>query len=224
VYAAPPAAGATTSPQAFRASVRAAALAQRSVHYVSVASLPQASVSMIGDAGRAQGMQRITFRKSGRTGHVTVLVSAHTAYVRGDAFTLTNFMGFKPRAATKYANTWIVIAHDTAAYAPVAAAVTLASTVTEIGPRGTLAPVRTTTLGGTRVRAVRGTSTVQGTTMVDTVYARATGAPLPVVETATQGANRTRTTFSRWNEPVRVRVPSHSVPIAKVEAAGAPTA
>jgi hypothetical protein len=216
----------TTSPtpQAFRTAVHAAANAQRSVHYVSATTTPQGEISMIGDAGRTQGIQRITFRKSGRTGHVTVIVAAHTAYIRGDAFTLTNFMGFKPSGAAKYANAWIVIAPSSGAYAAIAAAVTLASNVAEIGPHGTLSAVHTTTLGGVRVHAVRGTATVQGARIVDILYARAKGAPLPVAEATTRGADRARTTFGPWNRAVHVSVPKHAVPIAKVEAAGAPTA
>jgi hypothetical protein len=215
---------ASPTPQAFRTAVHAAANAQRSVHYASVTNTAQGGLSIIGDAGRTQGIQRITFRKSARAGHVTVIVSARRAYIRGDAFTLTNFMGFKPRAAAKYANTWIVIAPGSGAYTAVAAAVTLASNVSEIGPHGTLSPVRTTTLSGLRVHAVRGTGTVQGKRIVDVLYARATGAPLPVAEITTQGANLSRTTFGPWNAPVHVSVPAHAVPIAKVLGSGGPTA
>src|SRR5438128_5395747 len=86
--AGPASASGFVSPDRLFSSALAAARAQRSVHYVSTAASRTVSVHMVGDAGLDRGIQRITYRKGGKTGHLTVLVVADTAYVRGDAFTL----------------------------------------------------------------------------------------------------------------------------------------
>lgn len=54
-------------------------------------------VAGVSDALR---LQHVTYRKAGRSGHVTVRVVANTAYVRGDAFALENYMGIPPSVAT----------------------------------------------------------------------------------------------------------------------------
>src|SRR5437773_10215969 len=77
---------AASSPLALLARIIATARAQHSVHYVSTAQLGTTRVVQVADVAAATGIQRISYTKSGTTGHVTVIVSAHRAYVRGDAF------------------------------------------------------------------------------------------------------------------------------------------
>jgi len=74
VVAAP--AGAALSPERVLSAALANARAQRSVHYVSTGSSATVAVQMVCDAARDRGIQRITFHKSGKTGHATVLVVA----------------------------------------------------------------------------------------------------------------------------------------------------
>jgi len=175
---------------------------------------------MVGDAGVSQGIQRITFSKAGTTGHVTVIVSANTAYIRGDAFILVNYMGFKAVAAAKYAGRWVLIPHTNRGYATVAAGVTLSSTIAELKPAGQLSIVAATDINGQRVVGVRGTKSSSRGLTVDTLFARAAGSPLPVEEVASQGNARLSTTLTRWGEHLQLRAPNGAVPIAKVEATG----
>jgi hypothetical protein len=211
----PAAASAAVSPKALVGSILSAARAQRSVHYVSVETEGNVQVTIVGDAGGSQGIQRVTFRKAGETGHVTVIVAANIAYVRGDAFTLASFMGFKPSAAAKYANRWFLIPPGGTGYAKVAAAVRFASTISQLTVPGRPAGVPAATIAGRRVVGVRGTSTDKGIAVVVTLYGRATGPRLPVRETVTRGALRGVVTFSRWNEPVQVAVPKNAVPLGQ---------
>jgi hypothetical protein len=223
-----PVASAAQTPAQLRASILAAGRTQQSVHYVSSSVTPKTSVTIDARVGLSAGVQRITFTKSGKVGHATVLVSASTAYLHADAFTLRNYMGFKAASSTHYGNHWIAIPSTHRLFAPVSAAVTLASAIDELLPTATgrkLTAVGASTVGGTRVIGVRATSFVRNATQVDTLYARAKGAPLPVKEVATQGKAFTFTlTFDSWNARVQVAVPKSTVPIAKVLAAGGPTA
>lgn len=220
-------AAAPKTPASLYEAIRTAGRTQRSVHYVSSSVTPKSSVSIDGRAAVTQGVQRITFRKGSKTGHATVLVIGKSAYLRGDAFTLRNYMGFKAAASSRYGNHWIVIPSKHRLYAPVAAAVTLASAIDELGPKaGTLTRVGPTTVGGKRVVGVRAKRTVGKTTQVDTLYGRAKGAPLPVREVATEGPTyRFTLSFDRWNVSVHLAAPKHPVSIAKViAAAGGPVA
>jgi hypothetical protein len=207
-------ASAATSPAQTLASALDAGRSQRSVHYVSGGNTGSVRVTMVGDAAVDRGIQRITFRKGGRTGHVTVLVVANTAYVRGDAYTLQNYMGFKAPDAAEYAGKWILIPHDAGGFATVAAGVRLASTIDEARLPAPLVSVPATTVNGERVLGVASSRRVSGHTTTATLYIRAKGAPLPVVEVARQGSNSFKVTFSGWNERVRVVAPSHVVHLA----------
>src|ERR1051325_20156 len=84
-----------------QSSIIAAVRAQRSFHYVAVSTGNGVQLSIVGDAARDRGVQRITYRRGGVSGHATVLVAANTAYIRGDAFTLRHYMSFAAAAASK---------------------------------------------------------------------------------------------------------------------------
>jgi hypothetical protein len=202
------------SPDRLLSSALAAANAQRSVHYVSIASSPTVSVRMVGDAGLDRGIQRVTYRKDGNTGFVTVLVVADTAYVRGDVFALTNYMGFSAARAASLAGQWLQIPHTESGYATVAAAVRLKSTLSELVlPRPRLA-LPETTLDGQRVLGIRSTTTASGQRVTYTLYVRAARPMLPVAEVAHRGATRMSVTFSNWNKPVTVSPPTDAKQIA----------
>lgn len=191
--------------------------ARHAVHYVSTATTPQGRVVIAGDAGAASGTQRITFTRNHRTGHVTVVVAGDAAYIRGDAFTLVDFMGFAAGPARKYAGRWIGIPRASREYAPVAAGVTYASVVAQLAIVGPYRVGRATTISGVRAVAVRAHAPPsQGVSAVVTLYLRSPGA-LPVEEVGTDGRTRLIVVLGRWNESVSVRAPRGAVPIHKVE-------
>jgi hypothetical protein len=211
----PLAVSAAVSPSALLGSILGVARSQRSVHYVSAARVGASRVSQVGDAGVSQGIQRITFRTGNKTGHVTVIVSAGTAYVRGDALSLVNYMGFNATAAARYAGVWVLIPHSDRDYATVAYAVTLSSTIAGLTPSGPLVSVPATKVAGQQVLGVRGkTPSPPGGPGIATLYARANGSPLPVEEVIDQGNLRGTITLVNWNQPVHVATPTHAVPIS----------
>ena len=213
----PAAASAAGSPSAVLASILAAARAERSVHYESSESSGTSSVRQTGDAGSSVGIQRITYSSGGRTGHVTVIATTTRAFVRGDAFTLAGYMGLKPSAAARYGGVWIRWTAADSGFASVAAGVRLGSTIDELTPSGSLATVPPTTVGGRRVIGVAGTATSGGASVTTTLYASATGAPLPVRETAIHGSDRLTVRFSGWNEQVHAALPARSVAVSVVQ-------
>jgi hypothetical protein len=212
----PSAVSASGTPTELLTSILAAARAQHSVHYVSSASLGTSHVSQVGDAGATQGIQRITFRAAGKTGRVTVMFVAGSAYLRGDAFTLVDYLGFKAGAAAAYAGRWILVPRSDSAYSTIAAGVTFTSAIRELKLSAPLTRLPDTTIDGRRVIALRGKSSTAPGSIAATLYARATGPPLPVREVARAGKSSAVVTFSRWNEPVRLSAPASAVPISKV--------
>ena len=211
----PPAAFAASSPTKVLASILAAGRTERSVHYVTAISIGAVRIHVVCDAGGTLGIQHVTFHKGKITGHVTVAMSGSTAYVRGDAFTLVNYLGFKPDAATQYTGKWVRVPHTDQGYSSISAAVRLSSVIDQL----TLAPlssVSNTKVGGQNVVGVKGTRSTPGAQdAAVTLYAQAAGSPRPVQEVTSQGNARATVTFSKWNEPFQVAVPKTSVPISK---------
>jgi hypothetical protein len=206
------------SPKSLRASMFAAARAERTVHYVTHTA-GNGAVVIVADAGRTRGIQRIRYASGGKSGRVKVVVANNTAYVHGDAFTLHGFLGLPQAQAARYANVWIRVPQQSHLYAAVADAVTLPSFLSEIYPKTDLALV-SKKLNGVTVVGVRGLTKHQGIPFVEAVYTRAGGKPLPVGEVeATPGAAfRSTTAIGRWNEKLRISVPQHAVPIVSTAA------
>ena len=212
----PTASSAATSPAKMIASILEAGKAKSSVHYTSEGDYGPVQIDFVGDATITEGIQRITYSKAKQTGHVTVIVSGNTAYVRGDAFTLENYIGFAKVAASKYAGRWVRFPHTDKGYATVAAGVTLSDAVDELKLQGRLSKVPVTTIDGRRVLGVRGTLSAAGhNSIVDTVYAQASGL-LPVREVVTQGTSKLTVDYSKWNTPFGLDAPKRSTPISVV--------
>jgi len=211
------AADAATSPEALRAVILKAELAQHSVHYVTVTSYVGGSMGGVrardvADVARDRGIQRWTvFSKSGKTGHLTILVVHSTAYVHGDAFGL-QWGGFG-KVGSGFAGKWFSIPHNSPIYALVARNITIGSFARGCVPRSHLSFV-TGTVGGRTMRGLRGTAPDGG---VVTTYVQESGRPLPVegieVEYGVQ-VGLGHVTLSDWNEPIHVEAPTHSVPMA----------
>ena len=196
------------SPSAEMEASLAAGNAQQSVHYVSRATGANFSVTMVGDAGRTSGIQRITYTKGGKSGHVTVLVVSDTAYIRGDAFALRNYMGFSASAATQADGKWIMLAKTEQSYATVAAGVRLGSTMSELRLKAPLSALGSSHAQGQSVVGIRNKFLVSGHQFTGTLYVSASGPPLPVEEKQTSAIEQFDVVFSHWNEKFSVSAPS----------------
>jgi hypothetical protein len=205
------AAAASVSPDQLMSSAVAAAHSQRSVHYVMTAvSPPKMRLRIVGDAALDRGIQQITYSRGAKSGHVTVLVVANTAYVRGDAFVLEH-MGFSRASARRVAGRWLKIPHTARRYAPIAEAVRLRSTIKQVTvprPRVALAE---SVFNGQRVIGIRNTSMVSGQRVTRTLYVRASGLRVPVAEVERGHGGSLSVTFSKWRQPVTVSVPNGAI-------------
>lgn len=205
-------AAAAVSPSQLVSTALAKARAQRSVHYVSAQVSPGLSVTINGDAARDRGIQRITYRKDGRVGHVTVRVVADTAYVRGDAFTLENYMRIPASAATAWAGKWLSLAHTAPDFAPVAAAVRLVSTLSELTMPPPFRDAGTSTRQGRHVIGITSHFQRAGHAISETLYIDL-GRSLPLQLIGKSGTTTISGTFTRWNEAVTVAAPSSAIAI-----------
>jgi hypothetical protein len=208
---------AAQSPKQVRAAMRVAASAHHSVHYVSTTSAPGHAIRIVSDVGPGLGIQRITVKSGSTSGPATVLVVGGSAYIQGNAFTLQNFFPFTKAQATKYAGQWISIPSTSGAYAAVASDATFASFVSDLLPGSHLSVVRAN-VAGRKSLGLRGTVQQGNLKIVETVYAPASGTPLPFEEKAvTKGVKGTSLVqISHWNEAVHVTAPANSVPITTV--------
>jgi hypothetical protein len=208
---------AARSPQQWRTAMLHAAAARHSVHYVSSSATSKAAIRLVSDVAKGRGIQRITVTKNGQRGLATVLVVGGSAYIRGNAFTLHDYFPFTQAQAARYAGKWISIPSSSGAYAAVAADATFASFLDDLLPSKHLTLVRAT-ISGTESVGVRGPVRQGGVKLVETVYAPASGTPLPFEEKAVvaghPGVSQTR--ISKWNESVRLHAPAQSVPISTV--------
>jgi hypothetical protein len=204
------AAAAATSPADLYRSAIAAASAKQSVHYVSVSKLGANAETMVGDATLDRGIQRITFTQGGTTGHVTVVVVKAVAYVRGDAFTLINYMGLSSAQASRYDGRWFSLKPPSGAYGVVAEAVRMGSFLSELQMPGPYTAAPAATFAGHRVTGVRTKVTRSGKSAVLTLYVAA-GTQLPVAQVIGGGNGTITTTLGRWNERVTIAAPHGAV-------------
>ena len=165
-----------------------------------------------GDAATDRGTQEITYRKGGRVGHATVLVVANTAYVQGDAFTLTNYMGIPPSSAAAWAGRWLSLAQSAPDFTNVAAAVRLPSTLDELKMPPPFRRGGTLTRAGRHLVGVESRFRRAGQAVRETLYIDVAHS-LPVEQIGRAGATSMRTMLSRWNEPVSVSPPASAIPI-----------
>jgi hypothetical protein len=215
-----PTAGAAGSPSERLASIAKTARAQHSVHYVSVQKEGTTSLTIVADVGPTAGIQRITYRRGGKSGHLTVIVARRTAYMRGDPFVLRQFLGFPAAAATKFAGTWLRARHTSQAYGPIAEDATFASALDDHDPAGTLSNVKRTKIEGQAAVGVRATTRVQGQKVVRTIWVAATGKPLLVGQFTTAPGVAVSITYSDWNKPVHVSAPRDYIDVDTGKSSG----
>jgi hypothetical protein len=206
-------ADAAISPRALRSAILKAALAKHSVHYVSVGTVLHARTKTVSDVAADRGIQRVTFSRQGRTGHVTTMVVEATAYVRGDAFALRAYMHLPKSFAFHHAGQWISIPHTSPVYRLATIDLTFKSFIGDSVPQRRLSLVRGR-VAGEKLRGLRGKARGRSGTL--TVFVPRSGPRLPVegrrvVRGAYPATSRVR--MSRWNEPVRVKAPAHAVPL-----------
>jgi hypothetical protein len=201
----------------------AATAHEQSVHVVSSQSGPNvsakakanATVRIVTDAGRSEGIQRVTFEQGRSSGHETVEVVGGQAYLNGDSFTLENFNGFSAGAATQYAGRWLQISPSESAYASLTSAVTMSTIPAQIALPAPELLKGKSNVSGLRVQGIRGVVSTHEGTETGILYVRSGNSPLPVelISSLVKGG-RGSNVFSNWNETVAVKAPANSTPFS----------
>jgi hypothetical protein len=204
------------SPASARDRIVAAALSQKSVHWTGRYSASGAgTTTFIADVSADAGTAREGW---GFPGPAQIRLVNDTVYVKADSTVLNCCaLGLTWKQAWRYAGKWISIPKGDDSYARLADGLTLASIVHDAVPQGT-SKSYTTRSGGTRFLAVQGTpgNNFWDTSSSGRLAAHGSGEPLPVSFSYSDVASWTHGRFSRWNEPLTVRAPERSTPIATV--------
>jgi hypothetical protein len=208
------------------ASAGAAAKGQPSFHYVATDTQAGLSVTINGDVTRTEGTQTIVATIDGTVGHVTVSLVEGSAYFRGDEAGLQHFMQLSPALAAEYTNQWISLSKNDPGYAAIAAGLTTATALGQVEIGKPLSLRGVTKKMGQQVLTIGGTErgTPNGATKPVTIpvrlYVKASGAPLPVLYSATWVVDKhpqvQTVSFSRWKEPVHVTAPANPVPVGSL--------
>ena len=172
-------------------------------------------MTIVTDAARGEGIQRVTFQQMGTSGHETVEEIGGVGYFTGDAFTLENFNGFTAEAAQQYSGKWLKVTNSDAAFEKVTSGLSISSIPAQmVLPRSELL-AHSTTIGGYSVKELRAVFKEPTGTVTGLLYIRSRGTPLPVEQTFTQqNGSRGTDTFGHWNEPVSVTPPTSSIPFS----------
>ncbi len=211
--AAPTGASASSSATALYHRSLAAMGAEKAVRIDTLAVGANRQVQGVTNAGLTEGSQTFIDTVGASTGTVTVEVVKHTAYVKGTTFALEVFMGYKAKAAKKYAGKWIEVPSSSPDFAPIAAGQTVASAVSETAMTGALHLLAKTTKDGLAVIPIAGKFRSGAVSGTETLYVRATGAPLPVEEDFTVNGQTSTAKYLDWNETLTITAPHGAIPI-----------
>jgi hypothetical protein len=132
-------------------------------------------------------------------------------------------MGFASTVATNYANKWIAVHSTDSLFKSIVSAVTLAGTLSQLNPTGTLSVTAPTTVAGRQAVGVKGglPGTPQtGVTGNTTLYVATSNptVPLKFSGTADQGSQHVLDTgtFTKWGKALKLTTPTGAVPFSSV--------
>jgi hypothetical protein len=187
------------------AAAKAAMGKERSLHLAVTSKFASTKTSVTADFGASSGMETI---ESGGA-DVTIKVTPSYGYMSGNSSGLTTIVGLTAAQLKKVGKDWISMKAGTAQYSD------LKDSTTYAAIKSALPAAKGTTLSSQVKNGVKlyvlkwttaATSSVPKTANVLTISA--TGKPLPIEEVTTASNGSGTTTFSRWDETVRVAAPA----------------
>jgi len=192
-----------------------------SAHYVLTAVQGKQTQTITGDAAQSQGRQSVVQGSQ----NIQVIYVGGIAYVQGNAAGLTSAMGITATVAKTYADKWIAVHSSDSLYKSIVSAVTLAGTLEQLDPSGTLAITGVTTVGGLQAIGVKGglpgtpQSGVTGSTTLFVATSKPT-VPLKFSGTASQGSQHVHDTgiFTDWGKALDLSAPAGAVAFSTLPA------
>jgi hypothetical protein len=198
----------TTSPAAaLLSNAMDAFTAQRAVHWVYKFKAFGISSTEVVNDGMKDGTLAIVLKGGGATARLDIVLHGKV-YFRANAFGLKTFAGFKAAPAASEAGKWIVVPRSSAYFAAFSNYLTVASAVQRLYIGGTVKSLPATTVGGEAVVPVQETTKVKSSTVVETVYVRATRTPLPVEATLDISGLSGTIVYGPWDKAPKAGVPS----------------
>jgi hypothetical protein len=213
-----PAAG-TTRATASSVIVEAqAAIAHQSrVHVVFIAhsGSPARTEKIVADVGAASGTETVAEGAS----HLTIEITAGSAYVSGDEAGLTTLFGMSAADAKKVGSKWETWKSGSGQYASLKSDLTMSS-VSALLPKAKGTKLSKTGAGSPVLKwIVNATSSTPA--LSDALTLSAGPTTLPVTESTTaKGGTKVTTTLSAWGEQILVRVPPATSVIASSNVTG----
>jgi hypothetical protein len=204
-----PAGASAPNPFAQMKLVLANANAQQSVRVTTTANQSGMKILEITDAGRSEGRQSITLTSGGKSNTIIGELIAGQLFVKGDAAILTSYLALSQGNANELAGQWFGIPKSSGYYAEVAQGLTLSTGIAEVTMTSTVKSAPNTTINGTKVEVLKGTSVKSSleASFKETLYFTIAKKPLPVEVTQTVQGSVGTIAFSHWNEKINLVAP-----------------
>lgn len=223
----------TTLPRGDRTAVTDMAVALRhgdaepSLHYVSTSLGDGLTTRIVGDVSQSSGSQTIVVSYRGESASMVIELVGRVAYFRGAAAAIQVLIDLTARQSAAAAGQWVsVVPADKSLYTNTAAALTVASVMSEIALSSPVTGARAVRSGKRSELRITGAWTGEGITPGDHASAQlyvSTGArSLPVLfsgqmpKTASSGAFTEKLVVSGWGEGVHVTAPGSAVPLSTI--------
>ena len=134
-------------------------------------------------------------------------------YLTGNAAGFNQFFGFSKTGASAAVGKWVSVPRTSKFYQALSFRLTMGTAVQYLALGRSLQPLAPTRVRGWAVNAVRETGKTNGVNLVETVYIRAKGTPLPVEVLLSIGGFPATIVYSNWGRPPKASVPHKSVPL-----------
>lgn len=199
--------------------------ARSSLHYVSTSLEAGLTTRIVGDVGQFSGAQTIVVSYRGSKAEMEIELVGHEAYFRGAAAAIEVVINLSARESAAAAGEWVsVVPADRSYYSSTAAALTVASVMSEITLSSPVSRARAVTVGGRSALRIGGAWTGDGITAKDhataELYVTRGARSLPIMFDGAfvSAGNRFTESLvtSKWGETVQVTAPSSSVPLAAI--------
>jgi hypothetical protein len=142
--------------------------------------------------------------------HVSAILDGKV-FISGNALGLGQYDNFNAASAKSEANRWIVIPRSSRYFSAFSINLTMQSALQQLYVGTKFAMLSPTTVKGFAVKAVRESVSRNGTTVNETVYVRAHGAPLPVEVILSVNGIAGSIVYSNWGRPPSAHVPRPTI-------------
>jgi hypothetical protein len=197
-----------------------------SLHYVSTSVGSGLTTTIVGDVDRTSGSQTIVVAYQGAKSRIDIELIGNEAYFRGDAAAIEVLINLTAIQSAAAAGRWVSVVPADSVYQSTAAALTVASVMSELALAPPISGEKAVTSDSRRDIQISGSWIGDGVTAKDhangvLLVTKGSGS-LPIafhgVMPATAGAGRFAASLvvSGWGEPVHVAPPASSVPLATI--------